>query len=65
MAAITLAPTPPKGGMGLGYWKDLKEQLIVIVALLGDTTSNGTTSNTIAELQTFVDAALAASSDVV
>ena len=64
MAAITLAPTPAKGGLGVGFWWDFKQNLATVVATLADTTSNGTTANTIAELQTFVDAVIAAGSDV-
>jgi hypothetical protein len=60
MAAITLAPTPPKDGGGMGFWVDLRENLKVVVGKLSDTTSNGTTANTIAELQTFVDVVIAA-----
>ena len=64
MAAITSAPTPLKSGFGLGFWQDFKMDLAAVVETLGDSTSNGTTANTIAELQTWVDAVIAAASDV-
>lgn len=58
MAAITLAPTPPKTDMGIGFWVDFKAQVALVVASFTDDTSNGTTANTIAELQTYVDAVI-------
>jgi hypothetical protein len=60
MGAITAAPTPPKTRMGIGFWKDFDETLKTVVASFTDDTSNGTTANTIAELQTYVTAVLAA-----
>lgn len=54
MAAINLTPSPGKQAMGIGFWQDLKAQLALVVATLSDTT-NGTSANTIAELQTFCD----------
>lgn len=59
MAAITAAPTPPKTKMGKGFWVDADAMLKEIVAALSDDTSNGTTANTIAELQTYVTAVIA------
>lgn len=58
MAAITLAPTPPKTDMGIGFWVDVKAQLACVVASFTDDTSNGTTANTILELQTYIDAVI-------
>ena len=60
MAAITAAPTPPKTRMGKGFWVDVDWMLKEVVSSLGDDTSNGTTANTIAELQTYVTAVIAA-----
>lgn len=58
MAAITLAPTPPKGGLGLGYFVGLKNQLAAFETFLADSTSDGTTANTLAEIKTFIDAVI-------
>ena len=60
MAAITGAPTPPKTALGLGFWVSTKENLATVVSAMVDDTSNGTTANTIAELQTYVAAVIAA-----
>lgn len=60
MAAITAAPTPPKTRMGKGFWVDFQSELAAVVSSLADDTSNGTTANTIAELQTYVAAVIAA-----
>jgi hypothetical protein len=58
MAAITAAPTPPKTKMGKGFYQDLDWALKTMVAALADDTSNGTTANTIAELQTYIAAVI-------
>lgn len=58
MGAITAAPTPPKSDMGVGFYVDFKNQLAIVVAAFSDDTSNGTTANTIAELQTYIDACI-------
>ncbi len=58
MAAITAAPTPPKSRMGKGFYSDLQLALATQVAAFADDTSNGTTANTIAELQTYIAAVL-------
>lgn len=64
MAAILLTPTPPKAGiLSLGFWQEFKDNLATVVSFLSDTT-NGTTANTIAELQTGVDTIIAATSDI-
>lgn len=60
MGAITAAPTPPKTRMGKGFWVDFDFTLKTVVAALADDSSNGTTANTIAELQTYVTAVIAA-----
>jgi hypothetical protein len=60
MGAITAAPTPPKTKMGIGFYQDLLNSLDTQIAALADDTSNGTTSNTIAELRTYIVAVLAA-----
>jgi len=65
MAAITLAPTPAKSGLGLGWWVDLQDKMATLAGVFTDSTSNGTTANTIAELNTFITAVIAANSDVV
>ncbi len=59
MGAITAAPTPPKTRMGEGFWVDFQAQLATVVSSFTDDTSNGTTANTIAELQTYVAAVIA------
>lgn len=59
MAAITAAPTPPKTRLGKGFYVDLDWMLKEMVSALGDDTSNGTTANTIAELQTYITAVIA------
>lgn len=58
MAAITAAPTPPKSKMGKGFYVDLQAALAAQVSAFTDDTSNGTTANTIAELQTYLAAVL-------
>lgn len=58
MAAITAAPTPPKSKMGKGFYVDLQALLAEMVSAFTDDTSNGTTANTIAELQTYVAAVI-------
>lgn len=59
MAAITIAPTPPKSDEGIGFYVDFQAVLATVVAGFTDNTSNGTTSNTIAELQTYITAVIA------
>ena len=55
MAAITIAPTPIKGGTGKGFWVNFKEDLITALSLLADNSSNlNTATNTIDELTTVV-----------
>lgn len=58
MAAITIAPTPPKSKEGKGFYVDFQAQLAAIVSGFTDNTSNGTTANTIAELQTYIAAVI-------
>lgn len=58
MGAITIAPTPPKSREGIGFYVDFQAQLAAVVSGFTDNTSNGTTSNTIAELQTYVAAVI-------
>ncbi len=60
MGAITAAPTPPKTKFGIGFWVDFQSQMAAVVSSFTDDTSNGTTANTIAELNTYVAAVIAA-----
>lgn len=59
MAAITIAPTPPKSREGIGFYQDFLNQLDTVISGFTDNTSNGTTSNTVAELRTYIVAAIA------
>jgi hypothetical protein len=34
MSAINVKPLPPKDGMGIGFWVDLKAQLATAVSIL-------------------------------
>lgn len=59
MAAITIAPTPPKTKEGIGFYQDFLGTLDAVISGFTDNTSNGTTSNTVAELRTYVVAVIA------
>lgn len=63
MGAITLAPTPPKTDLGLGFWQGFSDTLATVASCLAET-SNFTTANTVAELQTGITAVIAAISGV-
>jgi hypothetical protein len=59
MAAITIAPTPPKSREGKGFYIDSLWHLDQLISGFTDNTSNGTTANTVAELRTYIVAVIA------
>lgn len=59
MSAITIAPTPPKSKEGIGFYQSFLFELDEVISGFTDNTSNGTTSNTIAELRTYIVAVIA------
>lgn len=58
MAAITFAPTPAKNGFGRGFWTDGNELLTKMINVLLETSSLNTGTNTVAEFQAAVQAAI-------